>query len=171
MLTYAVYLITDGRSTTFRILVELVAVSSQSYPKTLIVLFCITCKIISHQFRLIVDQIKNISPNSFNTVEVSNQLNCLQHYHGVICNSNVILNECFGSILFFEILFIFVGLINTAMSILIHYGNYTEPFFWTMTGILLTDHIIRVSIICLSAESIANRVTIESICHRIRYHF
>ena len=120
---------------------------------------CIACQIISNQIRVLVDEISHLSAEPLSIAEMSTRLNTFQRCHDQFRHSIDLLNQIFGSLLCFEFLFIFVGFINAAMSIIIHHRS-ANPSYWTLNGIILADHFIRLLCTCLSAENIFKQVSI-----------
>jgi hypothetical protein len=136
------------------ILAGLISVS-KIFPTTVLTLFCLMCLIISNQLELIRDQIEQLSINNSFDMSVATRLALLQRRHILISKSIDAVKVAFGPVMLFEILFIFIGVINTVMVnvqplknlVIVAYsvvtlGNYTSNFI----------------LICLSAEKIKTQV-------------
>ena len=151
----AAYVITThtGESVTTRALVECIYIGASLYSKTATILFYISCKMISNQLCGILDQFAK-SPNVANSF---NQICALQHQHAQICYSVDLLNKCFGSFLFFEILFIFVGCINNGMKAIIN-SNTLDFYIWAHMISDVAHYIVNIFLICLGVESISKQV-------------
>ena len=76
----------------------------------------------------------------------------LQHNHLFLCQSVTMLNDSFGCALLLEVLFVFMGLTNTIMKILLKSKGI--DLILVLRVILISSLTINFILICTSAESI-----------------
>ena len=147
---------TGESAETISTMVECISIGAAFYSKTVTILFYLTCRIISNQLCGILDQIVK-SPNVANSF---NQLCALQHQHAQICYSADLLNKCFGSFLFFEILFIFVGCINNGLKTIITFNTF-DFYIRAHMCYDVAHYLVNIFLICHGVESISKKVKKE----------
>lgn len=136
------------------------AVVTKIYASSTLLLFCILCKILAGRIssirqKLLVQQISSFGiPRDLILRKQRSQYTC-------VSQSIELLNECFGYIMLFEVPYIFVGVINTSMHLVIsaNIGDWGSKVFSIMFFI---NHVINLMLICLSSEKINTEVIVIS---------
>ena len=158
MLLIASFTFTTRYSSNVRILLELIPIAMAIYPITVTIYFCINCCVVSNVLRLINIQIMQLYLTPSTNSSFGTHLKFLQKQHFTICQSIELLKESFGPALFFEILFLFVGLTNTIMRIVLQSRNITHVYGLVMAVSTIIDNTVTLLFICHSAESIRSQV-------------
>lgn len=141
--------------------IELIATFGKFHATTTVIYFCINCCIISDQYEAIDNQLRKWSNCNLASIqELSKQLRCLQNHHALISRAVKLLNDSFGTILFLEILFIFVCFTSNFIRILMIFTiSYKYPLHTKiMMTILIANLTANLVIICHSAERIYKKV-------------
>ena len=124
------------------------------------VLFSILCLMIAEMYGTMKDTIVEISAvcNIESSVIQLKKLR-LQHAFVNVCVDQ--LNNTFGLILLFEIIFIFVGIINATTRFLINYSGDETLIHWShilLELFLFFYHIINFMTICYLSDYMSNQV-------------
>ena len=141
------------------ILVWLTPIGMAMYPITVTIHFCVNCFVISNMLQLINNQVTKLSLTSPTNGAFGIHLRSLQKQHFTICQAIELLNDSFGLALLVEILFLFISLTNTIMSIVLQSRNI-NLYALIMAVSTVVSAVINLVIICHSAESLRNQVLI-----------
>lgn len=143
-------------NTSFFYVMEM-AIVTKIFASSAVLLFCILCKILAGRINSIRQQILVQQTSDFVVTNKDFTLRKLRSRYTCVSHSVELLNDCFGYIMMFEIPFIFVGVINTSMDLVIsaHLGDWGSKVF---SIVFFFNHIINLIIICLSSEKIHTEV-------------
>ena len=144
-------------------ILDVIAVAMRIFPSTVVIYFCINCLVISDLFKLMGNEIECIiTTTDLTNSAIIDRLQMIQQkYLCIVCRCVELLNDSFGSILLFELFYIFIGITNELMKIIVEIKDFSGDVFVlnrlehaVLIGILL----MTCFLICYSAENINNQV-------------
>ena len=130
------------------------------YATTGLTLFVILCRLIADLYNAICVEVDQMSVDNFPTAEMfSVELKKLQNKHFLVWRCVDELNRCFGFLLLLDIVFKFVGVINSTMYIFITFISAEKIWQPLMVSIIFfVYHIISLTLICCSSDTISIKV-------------
>lgn len=146
-----------------RIILEMSSLITKIFPTTVLVLFCTLAHFISLHLGIIHNRIEdnylNRKPSSGVLLLQSQrfELKLLQGQHLLACHTIDQLNRFFGLFLAVEVCFIYVGVINSSMFLLVCVmENYRT---WSLfSGIILLDHLVHFFLLTTFSSCVTNQV-------------
>lgn len=146
-----------GPSSTIRKILDISGYFNKFYPATALALFCIIVRVHALQFasiqqriERIIDQ-RNISPSQIS------QLKLLRRHHSLVCSSVNKVNRYFGVFLLLEVIFIFIGVTNCFMYVLMS-AMSIDGLLGAVNTIICVDHIIHLFLLTSFSDDIFNEV-------------
>ena len=147
-----------------RAILDLLSTMTRLYQSAPFALFCVLTLATSWQFELIsfrLEKLITISPNSSHN-KIIRELKLLIQQHVRVCQSVKMINDVFGCILFVEVTFIFVGVINLFMFVLVSslIGETENMLF---NGAIALDFCVRLFVLSYVSESLGKKVKFSSV--------
>lgn len=147
------------------LLIEVSGFIARPIPATTLTLFCTLAYLVYLYLKSIRTSIQHLlktSPNnsSSDVLLLESQrfhLNVLEKRHLLVCKIFTQLNRHFGFFLVMEIIYIFVGVINSSMNLLLGGGNVGR-LMEALFAIRFIDQIAHLSLLTFIAEEINNEV-------------
>jgi hypothetical protein len=135
---------------------DLLCFATRLYQSAPFVLFCVLALAASWQFDYIRIQLERLYFVNTHEDKVKN-LKLLMRDHVNICRSIQIFNDFFGFLIFIQVVFIFIGVINVSMFMLVSsiIGHLNLAFF---NGAIAIDHFFRLYAISYVSSAITKKV-------------
>lgn len=130
----------------------------QIIPATALALFCTLAHFVFLNLRAIRLSVEKQLTN-YNPVNTRLELQFLQRQHLSLCKSIYQLNRCFGIYLVMEVTFIFVGVINSSMFVLMG-AIGTERLLGAVNGAAFIDQAIHLFLITSFSDQISKEVNL-----------
>ena len=142
------------------LLFNMTSLLTNIYATTGLTLFVILCRLIADLYNAICLEVDQMSVDNFPTAEMfSVELKKLQNKHFLVWRCVDELNRCFGFLLLLDIVFKFVGVINSTMYIFITFISAEKIWQPLMVSIIFfVYHIISLTLICCSSDTISIKV-------------
>jgi len=155
----------DDYSSKALMAVDLILLVTRIYTITIVIYYCINCLVISDLFKSIrreIDCITNKSNQQTINDAITDRLQIIANkYQHIICHCFGLLNDSFGPILLFEMLYIFIGITNQLMRIMVEIKDFSGDLFvfsrLTHT-FFIANFLSTLCLICYSAENISRQV-------------
>lgn len=139
-----------------RIFLEVNGVVLFVYQISVVVIFCLSCSIVSDQLRTITKLVRKIQ------IDGMNHLNELQNEHVQIFSSIDLINRSFGVILFLEISYIFIGVTVISSYVMVAFASGRGWTIYFLIISLICVHLADLLIICFSADKLKHQVNKQS---------
>ena len=139
-----------------RKILDLLCFPTRLYQSAPFVLFCVLALAASWQLEYIHTRIERLRFLNAH-VDKAKNLKLLMREHVHICRSIQIFNNFFGFFLFVEVVFIFVGIINASMFVLVSslIGHFDLAF---VNGAIATDQFVRLFVMSYVSSAITKKV-------------
>ena len=141
-----------------RKVLDMLGYFTKIYSAVALALFCILARTVSLHLRSIQFRFRNQFTNEL--VEFQNcQLKILRKQHRLACSLVRKLNYWFGFFLLLEVVFIFVGVTNCLMFVLM--GAVSEDGLMILVnGVFCFDHLVHLLVLASYSDGIVNEVII-----------
>jgi hypothetical protein len=148
-------------------LLDLVELWTQIYSITSLVFFCFVARLVIDHFGIICQKLNAILTMLHHGKQsgdlVNRKLKHLQRQHELLCRSAHSMNEIFGPVLVFQILFVFIGVINSIVNIFFKLKDglgKTEDYYALMSTLsFLISHFANFSLLCHGSDNLRNAVS------------
>lgn len=163
LLTYEILELTD--SSLLRKCLDISGFATKIIPATTLTLFCTFAHLISLHLGAIRQRIKRqlsspsvSSLSSYHQESHRNlQLKLWQRQHLLVCKTINKLNKYFGIFLAIEVVFVFVGVINSLMFLLLSV-MINDKLLATYNGVVIFDHIVSLFLLTYFSTNITDQV-------------
>lgn len=133
-------------------------------PKSALGLFCLLTKCLSQHLKAvftgikeITAELKNCTPSPSVLLSISKRLLILKEQHFLIYKAIRLLSQYFGFYLLIEVIYIFTGVTNSSMFILL--GTMSGDRILTIcTGVIFLDFLVHLFMITSSSEQVISDV-------------
>ena len=155
--------VTLSGSSLLRKLLDICGYFNKFYPATALALFCILARLVAlhlTSIRLRIEEFlvyRCFSPDAGLMESQYSELKVLRRHHSLACRLVQKLNNYFGTFLLLEVAFIFVGVINCCMYVLMS-AMSIDGLLGAVNTTVCFDHIIHLFLLTTFSDNIINEV-------------